>query len=159
MRGLYIRRRKSSRNSEYSVPDQSLMYEWFRKAKIDLALNFCRIHEQAKKIPNHETTWRQTSKGCETWWERERDKNDGYYYDANILLWCFKMAHGTLGMLDAIVTFSDGADLDPTHRQPLFSISCAWNMHKLPRKHTEQPKTQLGSVSFVDAIIIMMTLF
>ena len=25
------------------------------------------------------------------------------------------MAHGTLGMLDAIVTFSDGADLDPTH--------------------------------------------
>ena len=86
MRGLYIRRRKSSRNSESSVPDQSLMYERFRKAKIDLALNFCRIHEQAKKIPNHETTWRQTSKGCETWWERERDKNDGYYYDANILL-------------------------------------------------------------------------
>ena len=55
MRGLYIRRRKSSRNSESSVPDQSLMYERFRKAKIDLALNFCRIHEQAKKIPNHET--------------------------------------------------------------------------------------------------------
>ena len=24
------------------------------------------------------------------------------------------MAHGTLGMLDAIVTFQDGADLEPT---------------------------------------------
>ena len=31
----------------------------------------------------------------------------------NMLLWRFKMAHGTLGMLDAIVTFQDGADLEP----------------------------------------------
>ena len=30
------------------------------------------------------------------------------------------------------VTFQDGADLEPTHRQPLFSISRAWNMHRLP---------------------------
>ena len=45
------------------------------------------------------------------------------------------MVHGTLGMLDAILTFQDGADLEPTHRrhrQPLFSISRAWNMHMPP---------------------------
>ena len=35
------------------------------------------------------------------------------------------MAHGTLGMLDAIVKFQNGAGLEPTHRQPLFSISRA----------------------------------
>ena len=70
----------------------------------------CRIHEEARKIPNKTTK----SKGCETRWERERDGNYGYYYNANILLWRFKMAHGTLGMLDAIVTFQDGAVLEPT---------------------------------------------
>ena len=37
----------------------------------------------------------------------------------------FQMVHGTLGMLDAIVTFQSGAHLEPTHRQPLFSISRA----------------------------------
>ena len=31
-----------------------------------------------------------------------------------------KMVYGTLGMLDAIVTFQDGADLEPTHQWPLF---------------------------------------
>ena len=30
-----------------------------------------------------------------------------------------------MGMMDAIVTFQNGADLEPTHRQPLFSISRA----------------------------------
>ena len=55
--------------------------------------------------------------------------------DEKILLGRFKMVHGTLGMLDAILTFQDGADLEPTHRrhrQPLFSISRAWNMHMPP---------------------------
>ena len=32
------------------------------------------------------------------------------------------MTHGALGMLGAILTFQNGADLEPTHRQPLFSI-------------------------------------
>ena len=35
--------------------------------------------------------------------------------DVSILLWHFKMVHGTLGMLDAIVTFQDGADVEPTY--------------------------------------------
>ena len=30
------------------------------------------------------------------------------------------------------VTFQDGADLEPTHRQPLFSITRTWNMHRPP---------------------------
>ena len=49
MRGLYIRRRKSSRNSEYSVPDQSLMYERFRKAKIDLPGIFVEFTNKQKR--------------------------------------------------------------------------------------------------------------
>ena len=47
------------------------------------------------------------------------------------------------------VTFQDGADLEPTHRQPIFSrLRHAQAAHE----HTEQPTTQLGSVSLVDAI-------
>ena len=37
----------------------------------------------------------------------------------------FKMGHGRHGMLDAIVTFQNGAGLEPIHRHPLFSISRA----------------------------------
>ena len=50
-------------------------------------------------------------------WEWECDGHDGYYCDANIhvLLRHFKMMHGVLGMLDAIVTFQDAANLEPTH--------------------------------------------
>ena len=40
--------------------------------------------------------------------------------------------------MDAIVTFQDGADLEPTERQPLFSISRAWNMHRIPTKTESQ---------------------
>ena len=57
---------------------------------------------------------KQRSKGCETCWEQECNGHDGYYCDANMLLWRFKMAHGTFSMLDAIVMFQDGADLEPT---------------------------------------------
>ena len=63
------------------------------------------------------------------------------------------MARGTLGMLDAIVTFQDGADLEPTHRQPLDF----WRLEhaQATQEHTEQPRTQLGSVFFVDANIVL----
>ena len=92
---------KSSRNSEY-FPDQPLMYERFRKEKIEEARSKC----------------------YETRWEWERDGHDGYCCDADILLWHFKMVQGTLGMLDAIVTFHDAANLEPTHDN-LFSRSLA----------------------------------
>ena len=52
------------------------------------------------------------------------------------------------GMLDAIATFQDGADLEPTH--DLFS---RFEHEQAAREHTEHPKTQLGSVSFVHAKI------
>ena len=51
------------------------------------------------------------------------------------------------------VTFQDGADLEPTHRQPLFSISRALEHAQAADEHTEWPTTQLESLSFVNAII------
>lgn len=47
--------------------------------------------------------------------------------------WCFKMAHGILSSLDAIVTF-EVAQIWNWHvdRQHLFLISHAWNMHRPP---------------------------
>ena len=32
------------------------------------------------------------------------------------------MTHGALGMLETILKFQNGPDLEPTHRQPVFSI-------------------------------------
>ena len=63
------------------------------------------------------------------------------------------MAHGTLDMLDAIVTFQDCADLEPTCASTtsfldFLHLERAQAVHE----HTEQPMTQLGSVSFIDAI-------
>ena len=69
------------------------MYERFRKEKI----------EEAR------------SKGYEKRWEWERDGHDGYYCDADTLLWHFKMVRGTLNILDAIVTFQDAANLEPKY--------------------------------------------
>ena len=80
------------------------MYKRFRKEKIDLALKFV---EFTKKQERSQIKPRNPKVA-------KRDGNYGYYYNANILLWRFKMAHGTLGMLDAIVTFQDGAVLEPT---------------------------------------------
>ena len=84
------------------------MYERFRKQKIDLALKFVEFtkkQERSQIKPRNPKVAKR---------ERERDGNYGCdYYDANLLLWRFKMAHGTLGMLDAIVTFQDGTDLEP----------------------------------------------
>ena len=57
------------------------MYERFGKEKIDLALKFV---EFTKKQERSQIDAKR--------WERERDGIDGYYYDANILLWRFKMA-------------------------------------------------------------------
>ena len=57
------------------------MYERFRKEKIDLALKFV---EFTKKQERSQIDAKR--------WERERDGIDGYYYDANILVWRFKMA-------------------------------------------------------------------
>ena len=48
---------------------------------------------------------------------------------------------------DAILTFQDGADLEPTLRQPLLSISHAWNMHRPPTSTQNSQR-----LSFVDAI-------
>ena len=48
---------------------------------------------------------------------------------------------------DAILTFQDDADLEPTHQQPLFSISRAWNMHRPPTNTQNSQR-----LSFLDAI-------
>ena len=80
------------------------MYERFRKEKIDIALKFV---EFTKKQERSQIKPRNPKVA-------KRAGNYGYYYNANILLWRFKMAHGTLGMLDAIVKFQDGAVLEPT---------------------------------------------
>ena len=61
------------------------------------------------------------------------------------------MAHGTFGMLDAIVIFQGGADLEPTHRPPSFLNFSRLEHAQTAHEHTEQPTTQLRSVSFVDA--------
>ena len=53
-------------------------------------------------------------------------------------------AKQTLSMLDAMVTFQDGADL-------------VLEMHRSPTKHTKHPMNQLGSVSFVEAINAITT--
>ena len=45
------------------------------------------------------------------------------------------MTHGALGMLGAILTFQNGADLEPTHRQPLFSILALGTCTGLLRTH------------------------
>lgn len=45
------------------------------------------------------------------------------------------MAHGTFGMLDAIVIFQGGADLEPTHRPPSFFEFLA------PGTCTDRPRT------------------
>ena len=58
------------------------------------------------------------------------------------------MVHSPLGVMDAIVM----AQIWKGHTDNLFSISRAWNMHR-PPMNTEQPTNQLGSVSFVDAIM------
>ena len=64
------------------------------------------------------------------------------------------MAHGALFMLDALVTFQDGADLEQhiDDTDNLFSRFFALENAQAAHEHTEQPTTQLGSVSFVDAI-------
>ena len=49
------------------------------------------------------------------------------------------------------MTFQNGADLEPTLRQPLFSI-LAHGTAQAAYEQIEQPTTQLGSVSFVDAV-------
>ena len=61
------------------------------------------------------------------------------------------MAHGALGKLDAILTFQDGADLGPTHRQPLFSISRLEHAQP-PHEHTEQPTTILRRRNMMSAL-------
>ena len=104
------------------------MYERFRKEKI----------EEAR------------SKGYETRWEWECDGHDGYYCDADILLWHFKIVHGTLGILDAIVTFQDATNLERTHDN-LFLDFLHLEHAQVTHEHTEQPATQLGSISFIDA--------
>lgn len=74
--------------------------------------------------------------------------------DASILSWRFTMAHGTLDMLDAIVTFQGEADLEPTHRRhrPPSSLDFLRLKHaQAVHEQTEQPTTQIRSVSFVDA--------
>ena len=48
------------------------------------------------------------------------------------------MAHGTLGMLDAIVTFQDGADLEPTHRSTSSFLDFSRMEHaQAAHEHTE----------------------
>ena len=90
--------------------DQPLTYERFRKEKI--------VEAEIQRLPNA--------------LEMERDGHDGYYCDANILLWRFKIAHGTLRMPDAIVTIQEGANLEPTHRQPVFALEACTGR---PRTH------------------------
>ena len=48
---------------------------------------------------------------------------------------------------DAILTFQDEADLEPTHQQPLFTISRPWNMHRPPTNTQNSQR-----LSFVDTI-------
>ena len=84
----------------------SLVYYYFllnflwRGSKKDFKLNNVGNHEEA------EIQMLRNALGT------ERDGHDGYYCDTNILLWRFKMVHWTLFMLDALVTFQDGADLE-----------------------------------------------
>ena len=61
------------------------------------------------------------------------------------------MTHGALGMLDAILTFQTGADLEP-NSDNLFSRFLRLEHAQATHEHTEHPTTQLGSVSFVDAV-------
>ena len=70
--------------------------------------------------------------------KQERSQIDAkrYYYDANILLWRFNMAQIWNRHTDS--SFLDLSRLE--HAQAT-------------HEHTEQPTIQLGSVSFVDAII------
>ena len=90
---LDIRRRESSRNGEY-FPDHSLMYERFRKEKIDLALKFVeftmkqerfqikpRNHEEAKTQGLQSAGNAGNGNPCATG-----------MIDTNKLLWRFKMA-------------------------------------------------------------------
>ena len=94
---------------------------------------------RSKKDPklNDETTRKQRSKGCETHRQRESNENDEYYYDANILLWYFKMAQIRNRTPTSFLDFSRLEHAQATH------------------EHTEQPTTLLGSVSFIDAIMLM----
>ena len=62
------------------------------------------------------------------------------------------MMHSPLGVMDAIVTFQEGTDLERTYRQPLLDFSRLEHA-QTAHEHAEQPTTQLGSVSFVDAIM------
>ena len=74
-----------------------------------------------------------------------------------------------MGMMDTIVTFQngawharhagcyrkfqDGADLEPTHRSTTSFLDFSRLEHaQATHEHTEQPTTQLESVSFVDVI-------
>ena len=59
--------------------------------------------------------------------------------------------HGALGMLDTILKFQNGPDLEPTHRQPVFSILVLGTCTGRPRTH-RTANAQLRSVSFVDAV-------
>ena len=45
------------------------------------------------------------------------------------------MTHGALGMLDTILKFQTGPDLEPTHRQPVFSILVLGTCTGRPRTH------------------------
>ena len=56
-----------------------------------------------------------------------------------------------MGMMDTIVMFQDGADLEPT---PTTSSQFLCLEHaQATHKHTEQLPNQIGSISFVDATI------
>ena len=68
--------------------------------------------------------------------------------------WCFKMAHGMLSSLDAIMTFKDGTDLELTHwpTTSFLDFSCLEHA-QATQEHSRQPTTQLGSVYFIDANI------
>ena len=87
---LDIRRRESSRNGEY-FPDHSLMYERFRKEKIDLALKFVEFTMKQERFQikprNHEEAKTQGL----------RNAGNGNpcatgMIDTNKLLWRFKMS-------------------------------------------------------------------
>ena len=63
------------------------------------------------------------------------------------------MTHGALGMLEAILKFQiKMAQIWNRHTDNLFSRFLCLEHAQDAHEHTEQPTTQLGSVSFVDAV-------
>ena len=117
-------------------------------AKAPGILNTSLISLWCTKDLEKKRLWEQRYKRYDTRWEREHDAHDGYYCDASKWRRHARYA-GCYCDVSCWCRFGTNT--------PTTSFLDFWRLEhaQATQEHTEQPRTQLGSVFFVDANIVL----